>query len=109
MKRRDFLTATAVGATAIALQGCHRAEEETTKDKSVNINRGKKTTLKLATSWPAHFPIMGTGVDRFAARCKEMSGGSLEIKVFAKMANYSKRVNFAHICTEKKVVFSLVT
>ncbi|UFH60410.1 TRAP transporter substrate-binding protein [Sulfurovum mangrovi] len=84
MKRRDFLTATAVGATAIALQGCHRAEKETVKDKSVNINKGKKTTLKLATSWPAHFPIMGTGVDRFAARCQEMSGGTLEIKVFAK-------------------------
>ncbi|MGC9350368.1 MAG: TRAP transporter substrate-binding protein [Sulfurovum sp.] len=84
MKRRDFLTTTAVGATAIALQGCHRAEKETAKDKSVNINRGKKTTLKLATSWPAHFPIMGTGVDRFAARCKEMSSGSLEIKVFTK-------------------------
>ncbi|MDM5271672.1 TRAP transporter substrate-binding protein DctP [Sulfurovum sp. zt1-1] len=84
MKRRDFLTATAVGATAIALQGCHRAEKETANDKSVNINKGKKVTLKLATSWPAHFPIMGTGVDQFAARCEEMSGGSLEIKVFAK-------------------------
>jgi len=84
MKRRDFLTATAVGATAIALQGCHRAEEKTPQEKALNVNKGKKVTLKLATSWPAHFPIMGTGVDRFAARCKEMSGGTLEIKVFAK-------------------------
>ncbi len=38
----------------------------------------------MATSWPAHFPIMGTGVDEFAKRCGELSGGTLEIKVFPK-------------------------
>ena len=83
MKRRDFLTTTALGATAIAVNGCHRAEEET-KNSTVHINKAKKVTLKLATSWPAHFPIMGTGVDTFAKRCFELSGGSLEIKVFPK-------------------------
>jgi len=83
MKRRDFITSTALGASALALGACHRAEEES-NTKSVNINRGKKVTLKLATSWPAHFPIMGTGVDTFAKRCFELSGGSLEIKVYAK-------------------------
>jgi len=83
MKRRDFLTTTAMGVTALALDGCHRAEEKQT-NISVNINRGKKVTLKLATSWPAHFPIMGTGVDTFARRCSELSGGTLEIKIFAK-------------------------
>ncbi len=84
MKRRDFLTAAALGAGTIALQGCHRAEEKSEEGKTVHINKGKKVTLKLATSWPAHFPIMGTGVDSFAARCGELSGGSLEIKVFPK-------------------------
>jgi len=83
MKRRDFLTATAIGATALTMNGCHRPEEKG-DGKSVNINRGKKVTLKLATSWPAHFPIMGTGVDEFAKRCSELSGGTLEIKIFAK-------------------------
>jgi len=83
MKRRDFITSTAIGATALALSGCHRAEEKI-KDGSININRGKKTTLKLATSWPAHFPVIGTGVDTFAKRCFELSGGSLEIRVYAK-------------------------
>ncbi|EIF51441.1 MULTISPECIES: TRAP transporter substrate-binding protein [Sulfurovum] len=83
MRRRDFITGTAIGATALALNGCHRAEEKT-EGSSVNINRGKKVTLKLATSWPAHFPIMGTGVDSFAKRCAELSGGTLEIKVYAK-------------------------
>jgi len=84
MKRRDFITSAALGASALALSGCHRAEEKTTEGTSANINRGQKVTLKLATSWPAHFPIMGTGVDTFAKRCFELSGGSLEIKVYAK-------------------------
>ncbi len=84
MKRRDFLTTTALSATAIISTGCHRAKENSINDKNININRGKKVTLKLATSWPAHFPIMGTGVDNFAKRCLELSGGTLEIKVFPK-------------------------
>ena len=80
MQRRDFLTTSAVGLGALSLTGCYREEEK----KSFNINRGKKVSLKLATSWPAHFPIMGTGVDEFAKRCFELSGGSLEIKVYPK-------------------------
>jgi len=83
MKRRSFMTGAALGASALALGGCHRAEEKT-EGGTVNIRKAKKVTLKLATSWPAHFPIMGTGVDTFAKRCAELSGGSLEIKVFAK-------------------------
>ncbi len=83
MKRRDFLTTTALSAGVMAFSACHRAEE-TDKVGSVNVNKAKKVTLKLATSWPAHFPIMGTGVDTFAKRCFELSGGSLEIKVFPK-------------------------
>jgi len=83
MKRRDFLSTSALGLGAIALQGCYR-EESRVSDKSINVVRGKKVSLKLATSWPAHFPIMGTGVDEFAQRCGELSGGSLEIKVYPK-------------------------
>jgi len=82
MKRRDFLSATAIGTTALALSACHRPKEQ--NDTDTPCSRGKKVTLKLATSWPAHFPIMGTGVDAFAKRCAELSGGTLEIKVFPK-------------------------
>ncbi len=83
MKRRDFITNSILGATALAVSGCHKAHKENTNDTSNRTNI-KKVTLKLATSWPAHFPIMGTGVDRFAKRCLELSGGSLEIKVYPK-------------------------
>ena len=82
MKRRAFLTTSTLGATALALSACHRPQEQTSEGKT--IPKTKKVTLKLATSWPAHFPIMGTGVDRFAKRCGELSDGSLEIKVYPK-------------------------
>jgi len=81
MKRRDFLTASALTIGAVGIGGCYR---EDSIGKGVNINRGKRVKLKLATSWPAHFPIMGTGVDEFAKTCKELSGGSLDIKVYPK-------------------------
>jgi len=83
MKRRDFLSISALSLSALTLNGCYR-EENKIDNKNVNVARGKKVTLKLATSWPAHFPIMGTGVDNFAKRCSELSGGTLEIKVYPK-------------------------
>jgi len=83
LKRRDFLTTTALGATALAINGCHRPEEDR-KDGYTSIKKAKRVTLKLATSWPTHFPIMGTGVDSFAKRCGELSGGTLEIKIYPK-------------------------
>jgi TRAP-type mannitol/chloroaromatic compound transport system substrate-binding protein len=82
MKRRDFLIGAGVAtATALTTTGCN---SENGEKKNVNINKNRKVRLKLATSWPAHFPIMGTGVDEFAKIVKEASSGSLQIKVYAK-------------------------
>jgi len=95
MNRRDFLTTATTASAALAFNGCndtnrqaidyskHPATHSDDK-KHVNINRNKKTVIKLATSWPAHFPIMGTGVEKFAQRVKDVSGGSLEIKLYPK-------------------------
>ncbi len=93
MNRREFLTTTtALGATA-ALSGCNDSNHvaidyskhpKKSEHKSVHYNRGKKTIIKLATSWPAHFPIMGTGVEYFAKRVYEVSGGNLEVKLYPK-------------------------
>jgi len=94
MNRRTFLTTTSTVTAAFALNGCNENNRKAidyskhptkSKDtKHININRNKKTVIKLATSWPAHFPIMGTGVEKFAQRVKDVSGGSLEIKIFPK-------------------------
>ena len=82
MKRRDFLKASAAVAATATLTGCTREQIE--GKKSVNINRRRRVKLKIATSWPAHFPIMGTGVERFAQKVHDISGGSLEMKIYPK-------------------------
>ena len=70
MNRRTFLTATSAATATLAFNGCNESNRQaidyskhptSSKDtKHININRNKKTIIKLATSWPAHFPIMGT-------------------------------------------------
>jgi TRAP-type mannitol/chloroaromatic compound transport system substrate-binding protein len=94
MDRRTFFTAAAAATTsAVLLGGCNDSgrvaidyskHPKKSDKKHVNYNRGKKTVLRIATSWPAHFPIMGTGVDRFAERVAQISGGLIEIKLFPK-------------------------
>lgn len=96
MKRRDFLASTATAAVGLAVTACDVPEKykgikqtkytNGTKDKKVHFSkqRGKKVTLKLATSWPAHFPIMGTGVEKFVEHVRIASAGTLEIKLYPK-------------------------
>ncbi|MDQ1244718.1 MAG: hypothetical protein QG565_1058 [Campylobacterota bacterium] len=95
MNRRDFLTTATTASAAFALSGCNEGnrqaidyskhpKQKEDDEKRVNINRNKKTAIKLATSWPAHFPIMGVGVERFEKRLKDISGGSLEVKIYPK-------------------------
>ncbi len=62
------------------MSGCSSSE----KTKSFHINKNKKTILRIATSWPAHFPIMGEGIERFAKRLEIISQGTLRVKVYPK-------------------------
>lgn len=94
MNRRDFLATTTLASASLALSGCNEGNHQAIdyskqpqkhdETKHVNINKNKKTVIKLATSWPAHFPIMGTGVEKFAQRVATISGGTLEIKLYPK-------------------------
>jgi len=95
MNRRDFLATASISSAALALSSCNEGNRQaidyskhpkakSENQKTVHINKNKTTIIKLATSWPAHFPIMGTGVEKFAERIKEISGGSLEIKLYPK-------------------------
>jgi TRAP-type mannitol/chloroaromatic compound transport system substrate-binding protein len=78
MKRRKFLGLFA-GISALAIGGCKREEK-----KNFYISKRKKIKIKLATSWPVNFPIMGEGVERFAKRVYEASNKEIEIEVFGK-------------------------
>jgi len=95
MKRRDFITGSSALAAGALLSACNDSdrqaidytkvrEKKANKNASININKNKKTILKLATSWPAHFPIMGVGVENFVKRVKEASAGSIDIKLYPK-------------------------
>lgn len=95
MDRRTFFSAAAASTSAVLLGGCNESnrvaidyskhpDSSGKRSASAAVGRGKKTTLKIATSWPAHFPVMGTGVDRFAERVNRISGGSLEVKLYPK-------------------------
>ena len=81
LNRRDFLVGGSILAGASIFSGCSKSQFE---DKNINFNRNKKVKLKLATSWPDNFPIMGTGVTKFAERVREVSGGSIDIQVYGK-------------------------
>ena len=65
----------------VLLAGCEKKE---TIQKTFHINKNKKTKIRLATSWPANFPIMGTGIERFAKRLETISQDSLRVKVYPK-------------------------
>ncbi len=80
MKRRLFLSAGAVAAASF-LAGCKR---EDVASKNISINRGRKFEIRLCTSWPANFPIMGEGVERFAKRVAKATDSEVVVKVFPK-------------------------
>ncbi len=43
----------------------------------------KKFKWKMVTTWPPKLPLLQTGAEMFAERVKKMSGGRLEIQVYA--------------------------
>ena len=69
MDRRKFLKTAGVGAVA--------ATTFTT-----NLYAKSTKTLKICLSWPKTLPIMGEGILWYAKRVKELSGGSIKIKVY---------------------------
>lgn len=72
MKRRKFLQGAAAGGVAAAAATV----------SAPAISQGIKQ-LKMVTTWPKNFPGLGTGAERFAQRINTMSGGTLEVKVYA--------------------------
>jgi TRAP-type mannitol/chloroaromatic compound transport system substrate-binding protein len=72
MKRRKFLQGAAAGGVAAAAATV----------SAPAISQGIKQ-LKMVTTWPKNFPGLGTGAENFAKRVNTMSGGKLEVKVFA--------------------------
>ncbi len=93
MDRRDFLTKSALGVTAIAaaagLASCDQGSEESANSgtpaqpsDAPSVNTGLQE-WKLVTTWPKNFPGLGTGAQRLADSITAMSGGRLIVKLYA--------------------------
>ena len=72
MKRRKFLKGAAAGGVAAAAATV----------SAPAISQGIKQ-LKMVTTWPKNFPGLGTGAENLAHRINTMSGGKLQVKVYA--------------------------
>lgn len=100
MRRRDFLSGSAVGlgvGVAAGLGGGAAAGwfgrgtgggkappkmAAAGKPKAPALTRGVKR-LRMVTPWPKNFPGLGTAANRFASRVNLASEGRFDIKVFA--------------------------
>ncbi len=88
MKRRHVLTAAAALATGASTAAVLRKPtkkpqtSQSTDLASPNIGKNLKQ-FRLATSWPKDFPGLGVMPNRFAEYVNTMTGGNIEIKVFA--------------------------
>jgi TRAP-type mannitol/chloroaromatic compound transport system substrate-binding protein len=77
VKRRDFITSVAAGGAT--LSAC-QPQETTSNPTSTSQDR---YSWKMVTTWPANFPGLGTGANTLAGYLEELSGGRLEVRVYA--------------------------
>lgn len=74
MKRRQFLKGAAVAGAAGA--------SVATSFPAPAIAQNRRQ-LKMVTTWPRSLPGLAAGAERLAKRITDLSGGELEVKVFA--------------------------
>lgn len=85
MKRREFiekLGLTALGAGAISACSNDAADAESKADCAPQP-RAKPIKWSMVTTWPKNFPVLGTGAEYLAQLINEMSGGRMQVSVYA--------------------------
>lgn len=65
-------------ATLVACGGGEKAEEQAKAQVKAEV-----INWKMVTTWPKNFPGLGTGAEKLAKNITEMSGGRLNVKVYA--------------------------
>lgn len=89
VKRRDILAGIAAAATGGAVIGVLSKDRKTVdstakrSDLAAPALSKNRRQFRMATSWPKDFPGLGQMPNYFAKALSEMSGGRLEVKVFA--------------------------
>lgn len=79
MNRRKLLTAAGLGLGAAALAGCRSDEPVAAGDGQAQ----QRFRWRMVTSWPKNFPGLGTTAEYFADLVNQLSGGRLQIQLFA--------------------------
>ncbi|MFL2546536.1 MAG: TRAP transporter substrate-binding protein [Candidatus Rariloculaceae bacterium] len=77
MKRREFISGVAAGGAA--LTACTPRSDV---DPGVAASQ-ERFSWKMVTTWPPNFPGLGVGASNLARRLQEMSGGRIEVEVYA--------------------------
>ena len=80
MKRRKFIASAGALASGV-LAGCGNGQRHASS--SSEVSRGKVRHWKMVTTWPKNFPVLGTGAETLAKTITQLSGGRLQVKVYA--------------------------
>lgn len=78
MKR--YCTLLLAALAGLGLSGC---KEEAANTAAAVAEPAKVYQWKMVTAWPKNYPGLGTSAERLAEQVKLMSGGRLQIKVYA--------------------------
>ena len=70
------------GIAAVTLVACGGSESETTEQVTSSANV-ETINWKMVTTWPKNFPGLGTGAEKLAKNITDMSGGRINVKVYA--------------------------
>lgn len=82
--RKAFFKGFALGTISLPIAMRGIMGKGIAQDKrSANVITDKKYNWKMVTTWPPNFPIIGESCERFARLVNEMSGGRIEIRVYA--------------------------
>lgn len=71
MQRRDFIKGAGVGSLGLGVLAGGTAQAK------------PQHSWKMITAWPKNFPGLGVGANNLAALIGEMSGGRIQVKVYA--------------------------
>ncbi len=88
MDRRNFLKRGAAGAGAagvVALSACgpQASPSDTQGGPAAPAINRQRVRLRVVTTWPKNFPGLGTAPERVAERVAALTGGTLEMQVYA--------------------------
>ncbi|MGA0232605.1 MAG: TRAP transporter substrate-binding protein [Saprospiraceae bacterium] len=87
MKRKQFIKRTIKGSLGMVagstlLSSCSEPVEQGIATPAVNFNQSFK--WRMVSVWPKNFPVFGEADNKFIEWVELMSGGRLQIKLFAK-------------------------